>query len=167
MIVILLHRCLTCTVPLLNSSINTIISCCVLLTSICFHKYKNALALRLQVILSPLCGYCCDIALRQSSAHSSTKFTFLCSATQTLNYNIAYPGIPYWKGRLNTPDLLVLTGLKDQPILIFQTLFTFYYPHEEVNCTGPFPSVSIPWFIPAAISNRADSAGDPKLRKSV
>ncbi len=35
------------------------------------------------------------------------------------------PGNPYWRDRLSTDDLLVLTNL-DELLLIMQTLFTFY-----------------------------------------
>jgi len=54
------------------------------------------------------------------------------------------------KGRLNTVDLGVLTSL-DQPLLIQQTFLLNYkvsYLKEEVNCTEPSPSVSVPWVIP-------------------
>ncbi len=49
-------------------------------------------------------------------------------------------------GRLSTIDLLVLTDLDKLP-LILQTLFVFFtkrYLYEEVNCTAPTPSVSVP-----------------------
>ncbi len=53
-------------------------------------------------------------------------------------------------GPLSTTDLLLLTSL-DQPLVILQTLFTFFYKtrylNEEVNCTEPSPLVSIPWFV--------------------
>jgi hypothetical protein len=51
-------------------------------------------------------------------------------------------------GRLSTVDLLALTSL-DQLLLTQQILF-FYktsYLNEEVNCTEPSPSVSVPWFV--------------------
>jgi hypothetical protein len=54
-------------------------------------------------------------------------------------------GIPYWRGRLSTVDLLELTG-SDQLLLIVQTLFfcKTSYVNEEANCSGPSPSVSVP-----------------------
>ncbi len=49
--------------------------------------------------------------------------------------------------RLSTVDLLEQTSL-DQLLLIMQTLFTFdtktTYLNEEVKCTEPSPSVSVP-----------------------
>ncbi len=56
------------------------------------------------------------------------------------------PGKSFWKGRLSTVDLFVLTSL-DQLHLTLQTLFTFHktsYLNEEVNHTGPSRSISIP-----------------------
>jgi hypothetical protein len=50
-------------------------------------------------------------------------------------------------GRLSTVDLLVLTSL-DQLLLIVDIIYLLYktsYFNEEVNCTEPSPSVSIPW----------------------
>ncbi len=49
-------------------------------------------------------------------------------------------------GRLNTVDLLVPTSL-NQSLLLFKTLFTYFYINEEVNGTDPFPSVSGPWIM--------------------
>jgi hypothetical protein len=48
-------------------------------------------------------------------------------------------------GRLRTVDLLVLTSF-DHPILIMQTISTFFtkYLNEEVNSTEPSPSVRVP-----------------------
>jgi hypothetical protein len=46
-------------------------------------------------------------------------------------------------------DLQVLTSL-DQLIFMLKILFIFFYKtsyfNEEVNCTEPYPSVSIPWY---------------------
>ncbi len=54
-------------------------------------------------------------------------------------------GSHYWKGKLSTVDLLVLTS-SDQLILILKIWFIFFYKtsnlNEEINCT---PSVSVPW----------------------
>jgi hypothetical protein len=48
---------------------------------------------------------------------------------------------------LSTPDLLVQTSL-DQLVFIIKLLFDFVYKtrylNEEVNCTEPPPSVSVP-----------------------
>jgi len=48
-----------------------------------------------------------------------------------------------------TADLQVLTSL-DKLIFRLKIVFTFFYKtsylNEEVNCTEPSPSVSIPWF---------------------
>jgi hypothetical protein len=56
-------------------------------------------------------------------------------------------GKPYWRGRLNTVDLLLLTSL-DQLLLILIILFAFFikttYLNKEVNRTEPSPSVSVP-----------------------
>ncbi len=59
----------------------------------------------------------------------------------------ARPGNPYWRERFSTVDLLVQTSL-DQLLLRLKTLFTFLLNklfNEEVNCTEPPPSVSVPW----------------------
>ncbi len=53
------------------------------------------------------------------------------------------------RGRLSTVDLLVLTSLV-QHLFILKVLRTFYkttYLNEEVNCTEPPPSVSIPCLV--------------------
>jgi len=58
----------------------------------------------------------------------------------------AWPGNPYGRGRLSTVDLLVLTSL-DKLLFILKYYFPFYktsYLNEEVNCTEPSPSVSVP-----------------------
>jgi hypothetical protein len=56
-------------------------------------------------------------------------------------------GNPYWRGRLGTVHLIVLTSL-DNLIYILKILFTFAkktsYLNEEVNCTDPSLAVSIP-----------------------
>ncbi len=51
-----------------------------------------------------------------------------------------------WRERLSTVDLLVLISL-DQLLLKLKTLLSCKksYPNEEVNCTEPSPSDSIPW----------------------
>ncbi len=52
-------------------------------------------------------------------------------------------GNPYWKGRLSTIDLLVLTSL-DQLFLYSQCYLHLLQNNDEVNCTEPSPSVSVP-----------------------
>ncbi len=59
-------------------------------------------------------------------------------------------GNPYWKGMISTVDLLVLTGL-DLLLLFKQTLFSFDLHKAtkwggKLYCTGPSPSVSVPWY---------------------
>ncbi len=56
------------------------------------------------------------------------------------------PGNTNWRGRIGTVDLLVLTCL-DQLLLILSIIFTFLmsYHNEEVICTEPSHSVSVPW----------------------
>ncbi len=57
-------------------------------------------------------------------------------------------GKSYWRGRLSTVDLLVLSSL-DQLLFLWKYYLPFYKtscPNEEVNCSEPFPSVSIPWY---------------------
>jgi hypothetical protein len=53
------------------------------------------------------------------------------------------PGKLYWRGRLSTVDLLVLTSL-DQLLLIMQTLLSFNktsFLNEELHCTVPLQLV--------------------------
>jgi hypothetical protein len=53
--------------------------------------------------------------------------------------------MPYKRG-LSTVDLLEPTSL-DKLRFVIKTFLTIYktsYPNEEVNCTKPFPSVSVP-----------------------
>jgi hypothetical protein len=56
-------------------------------------------------------------------------------------------GKPHWKGRLSTFDLPVLNSL-DWFIYILNISFAFFYKtshlKEEVKCTEPSPSVSVP-----------------------
>ncbi len=64
-----------------------------------------------------------------------------------LIYLWALPGKSYWRERLGTVDLLVLTSLYTLP-LILELYFLFYKTtnlNEEVNRTEPFPSVRLPW----------------------
>jgi hypothetical protein len=59
-----------------------------------------------------------------------------------------WPGKTNWRERLSTFDLLVPSSL-GQLLLKLKTLFTFLQKrantYEEVNCTEPSPSVSVPW----------------------
>jgi hypothetical protein len=48
-----------------------------------------------------------------------------------------WAGNPYLRGRISTVDLLVLISFD-------QLIFISSYLNEEVNCTDPFPSVSVP-----------------------
>ncbi len=55
------------------------------------------------------------------------------------------PGNPYWKWRLSTVHLLVLTNLHQ--LLLLSKHFTFYKTsclNEEANCTVTSSSISIP-----------------------
>jgi len=62
------------------------------------------------------------------------------------------PGKSNWKGRLSTVDLLARTSL-DQLLWILIVLFIYFktsFLNEEVNCTEPSPTVSIPWTLTLA-----------------
>ncbi len=56
------------------------------------------------------------------------------------------------RGRLGTVNLLVLTSL-DQLFLIWRHNLLFFtktrYPNEEIKCTEPSSSVTVPWFVPS------------------
>jgi len=68
------------------------------------------------------------------------------AAIQVLSVNV-HPGKSYWRGKLSTVDLLVLT-CEDQLLFIANIIFIFKktcYLNEEVKCTEPSPLVSIPW----------------------
>ncbi len=47
------------------------------------------------------------------------------------------PGNPYWRGRLSTVDLLVLTSL-DQPLLKMLTLFTYKQNKQPLSVGQPY-----------------------------
>jgi hypothetical protein len=56
------------------------------------------------------------------------------------------PGKSYWRGRLGTVDLLVLTSIDKFLFILKKICYHIYktsYLYEEVNCTKPSPSVSI------------------------
>ncbi len=61
---------------------------------------------------------------------------------------------PYLRGRPGTVGLPVQTTLV-QLLFISKILFTFFhktsYLNEEVDCTEPSLSVSVPWFLPLTI----------------
>jgi len=66
----------------------------------------------------------------------------------TLVIHFLLSGNPYWRGMINTVDLLELTSWY-QLLFTLTILFTFItkqtsYLNEEVDCTEPSPSVSIP-----------------------
>jgi hypothetical protein len=57
-----------------------------------------------------------------------------------------WPRNPYWRGRLCTVELLVLT-ISDLLLFILKYLdYKTNYLNEEVYCTEPFPSVNVPCF---------------------
>ncbi len=60
---------------------------------------------------------------------------------------LVFPGTGILQGKLNTVDLLLLMTLKSTAFII-KTLFTFsvFFFHEEINCTEPSLSVSVPWY---------------------
>ncbi len=67
-------------------------------------------------------------------------------------------GKSFWRGRLSAVDLLVLTSLDQLFIYIENIINLFYktsYLNEEVNCTEPFPLVSIPWILSCAYASGA------------
>ncbi len=64
---------------------------------------------------------------------------------------MVWPGYPYWRGRLSTVDLLVLTSL-DQLNFKLEIWFTFVTKHTTLlrrpavlSCTEPSSSVSFLW----------------------
>jgi len=62
------------------------------------------------------------------------------------HWSRAKPGNPFWRGRINTIDLLVLSMLCK--LLFTRNFFLCYktsYLNMEVNCTEPFPLVRVPW----------------------
>ncbi len=73
----------------------------------------------------------------------------------TLNHQYRRPGNPYWRSKISTVDLLVLTS-SDQLLLIQEKILFFKtsFLNEEVNRTELSPSVRVPcrdppcfWFI--------------------
>ncbi len=60
-------------------------------------------------------------------------------------HTLAQTGNPYWRRRISTVALLVLTS-SDQ--LFFRNyIFLTTYLNEKVNRTEPSPSVRVPWLI--------------------
>ncbi len=57
------------------------------------------------------------------------------------------PRNPYWKGRPSTNDLLKITNLYRLLLIlkIYVLVYKTRYFNEEVKCTVPSPSVSVPW----------------------
>ncbi len=79
-------------------------------------------------------------------------------------FNKAGQGKSYWRGRLSTFQLLVLTSL-DQ-LLFYKLYLPFYnitYLNEEVNCTELSQSVSIPWYCIYLIVNKSRGDESPKI----
>ncbi len=59
-----------------------------------------------------------------------------------------WPGNSNLRGRLSTVDLLVQANI-DQLLLTLKQYLLYYktsYLNEEVSCTEPSPSLSVPWF---------------------
>jgi hypothetical protein len=78
-------------------------------------------------------------------------------------------GKPYWRGRISTVDLLVLTRL-DQLVFILKCFFlTFVIKtrdlKEEVNCTDPSPSVSVPCVKPSCTTTTWGASGKSYWRE--
>jgi hypothetical protein len=60
---------------------------------------------------------------------------------------LVIPGNPYWRDRISTADLLLLTSL-DQLIFKMNEYFPLLqirYLNEEVNCTEPSRSYDVPF----------------------
>ncbi len=59
-------------------------------------------------------------------------------------------GKPYWKGRISTVDLLLLTS-SDRLLTILNLYFSIFYRttflNKEVNRTEPSPSVRVSWMV--------------------
>ncbi len=68
--------------------------------------------------------------------------------TNMLEWNITKPETPFWRGRICTINLLVLTS-SDHLLLIlkrYTSLFSLIsFLNEEVNCTKPFLLARVPW----------------------
>jgi hypothetical protein len=54
------------------------------------------------------------------------------------------PGKPYWRRRLSTIDVLELTSSAFYIESIISPRYKTSFLNEEVNCTEPFPSFSVP-----------------------
>ncbi len=67
------------------------------------------------------------------------------STVLILPLQYGFPGYFLGKGRLSALELFVLTSL-DQLLSIMQTVYRTSYPNEEVKCTEPSLSVSLPCF---------------------
>ncbi len=65
-----------------------------------------------------------------------------------ISHQLVEPRKSFTRGGLSTVDLLELTSLDelDKLKMLFTFLYKTSYINEEVNCTVPFPSASIPQF---------------------
>jgi hypothetical protein len=65
---------------------------------------------------------------------------------QSRSMNVYQPWNPYWRGSLNTVDLLVLTNINKLPYLLehFLSFYKTSYLNEEVICIELSPSVRYP-----------------------
>jgi len=78
----------------------------------------------------------------------STLFYVFFWCEQTSFQEMVRPGNTNRRGRVSTVCLLVLTSLDRQLLQLKIMFYLFYktrYLNEEVNCTEPSPSASIPW----------------------
>ncbi len=72
------------------------------------------------------------------------------------------PGKPYWRGRLSTVDLLVLTGL-DQLLLIVKILFTFFTNQATLMRRSTVLSFSLRLVFPASPLTRLSVGTLPQI----
>ncbi len=67
------------------------------------------------------------------------------------------PGNPFFRERISTVDLLVLTSL-DQLLFLLWILFIFFYKtsylNEEVNCTEASTSIRVPCLISLSLYHK-------------
>ncbi len=103
----------------------------------------------MSMISAPFSLFCVSALLSNSivAAIRSKKSNNLSISRQNILIN---PRNTNWRGRITTVDLLVLTCLYQQ-LLILPTFFTFYKTkllNEEVNLTEASPSVCVLWSNP-------------------
>ncbi len=124
------------------------------------------------MLVCTLCGYC-DLYGVMSSKHASLfrlfnaltviyKLKLFTTLAQGLggalsgtnvtnlfwwnqNFCIVKARKSYWRGRLSTVDLLVLTSLDQIYWKCYLPFYKTIYLNEVVNCTEPSPSVILPW----------------------